>query len=325
MAHNVKDTKKQGWVTLIALVVMAFAVSLGFAPLFELIGEGIAGEIIGSSFGAIFVIILTMFLLNKQTEIEQESKKSERLFDEKVNIYQKIFDICSDMLMDGKLSQDEINRLPFPLIKLQMLASEDVIIAFQEVFNELNRVYDVEGEVVTIQDSDKVEIYRLLSVFSNECRKDLEISDVPVDPEIQKMTVSTISSANKKSNDYTKYEFDGKKLPKNRYVYEVISNHILLNSELTLAEFQDGVLKKDFEGRSGVYETWKTYDEIKELHNSGKSGVFRYFVGKSGDVLNDNELVLRLKDCEICLSRSWGIGHMDVFRESMRSKGIRIE
>ncbi|MDA8903657.1 hypothetical protein N9J15_07940 [Porticoccaceae bacterium] len=325
MAHNVKDTKKQGWVTLIALVVMAFAVSLGFAPLFELIGEGIAGEIIGSSFGAIFVIILTMFLLNKQTEIEQESKKSERLFDEKVNIYQKIFDICSDMLMDGKLSQDEINRLPFPLIKLQMLASEDVIIAFQEVFNELNRVYDVEGEVVTIQDSDKVEIYRLLSVFSNECRKDLEISDVPVDPEIQKMTVSTISSANKKSNDYTKYEFDGKKLPKNRYVYEVISNHILLNPELTLAEFQDGVLKRDFEGRSGVYETWKTYDEIKELHNSGKSGVFRYFVGKSGDVLNDNELVLRLKDCEICLSRSWAIGHMDVFRESMRSKGIRIE
>lgn len=325
MAHNVKDTKKQGWVTLIALVVMAFAVSLGFAPLFELIGEGIAGEIIGSSFGAIFVIILTMFLLNKQTEIEQESKKSERLFDEKVNIYQKIFDICSDMLMDGKLSQDEINRLPFPLIKLQMLASEDVIIAFQEVFNELNRVYDVEGEVVTIQDSDKVEIYRLLSVFSNECRKDLEISDVPVDPEIQKMTVSTISSANKKSNDYTKYEFDGKKLPKNRYVYEVISNHILLNPELTLAEFQDGVLKREFEGRSGVYETWKTYDEIKELHNSGKSGVFRYFVGKSGDVLNDNELVLRLKDCEICLSRSWAIGHMDVFRESMRSKGIRIE
>jgi len=325
MAHNVKDTKKQGWVTLIALVVMAFAVSLGFAPLFELIGEGIAGEIIGSSFGAIFVIILTMFLLNKQTEIEQESKKSERLFDEKVNIYQKIFDICSDMLMDGKLSQDEINRLPFPLIKLQMLASEDVIIAFQEVFNELNRVYDVEGEVVTIQDSDKVEIYRLLSVFSNECRKDLEISDVPVDPEIQKMTVSTISSANKKSNDYTKYEFDGKKLPKNRYVYEVISNHILLNPELTLAEFQDGVLKRDFEGRSGVYETWKTYDEIKELHNSGKSGVFRYFVGKGGDVLNDNELVLRLKDCEICLSRSWGIGHMDVFKESMRSKGIRIE
>ena len=102
MTNKIDDTKKQGWITLIALIVMAFSVSLGFAPLFELLGEGIAGEIIGSSFGAIFVIILTMFLLNKQTEIEQESKKSERLFDEKVNIYQKIFDLSSDMLMDGK-------------------------------------------------------------------------------------------------------------------------------------------------------------------------------------------------------------------------------
>lgn len=325
MPQKSNDTKKQGWVTLVALVVMAFAVSLGFAPLFELIGEGIAGEIIGSSFGAIFVIILTMFLLNKQTEIEQDSKKSERLFDEKVNIYQNIFDISSDMLMDGKLSQDEINRLPFPLIKLQMLACEEVIVAFQEVFNELNRVYDVEGDVVTIQDYDKVEIYRLLSIFSNECRKDLEISDVSVDPKIQKMTISTISASNKKSNDYTKYVFGGKKLPKNRYVYEVISNHLKGNPEITLAQFQDEVLKRDFEGRTGVYEAWKTYDEIKQLYNSGKSGAYRYFVGKGGDVLNNAELVLKLKDGEICLSRSWGIGQMEIFRESMRNRGIRIE
>ncbi len=325
MTNKIDDTKKQGWITLIALIVMAFSVSLGFAPLFELLGEGIAGEIIGSSFGAIFVIILTMFLLNKQTEIEQESKKSERLFDEKVNIYQKIFDLSSDMLMDGKLSQDEINRLPFPLIKLQMLACEEVIVAFQEVFNELNRIYDVEGDVVAIQDHDKIEIYRLLSAFSNECRKDLEISDAAIDPKIQQMTVSTISAANKKANDYTKYEFDGKKLPKNRYVYKVISNHLLENPGLTVAEFKDGVLEKGFEGRSGVYEAWKTYEEIKEIHNSGKSGTFRYFVGKGGDILNDTELVLRLKDGEICLSRSWTIGQMDSFRESMRSKGIRLE
>ena len=325
MSKKIDDTKKQGWVTLIALIVMAFSVSLGFAPLFEFIGEGIAGEIIGSSFGAIFVIILTMFLLNKQTEIEQESKKSERLFDEKVNIYQRIFDLCSDMLMDGKLSQEEINKLPFPLIKLQMLACEDVVVAFQEVFNELNLIYDVEGEVVTIQDHDKVEIYRLLSTFSNECRKDLEISDVSVDPKIEQMTVSAISAANKKANDYTKYEFDGKKLPKNRYVYEVISNHLRLNPELTLKQFKDDVLARDLGGRTGIYETWKTYEEIKEIHNSGKSGTFRYFIGKGGDVINDNELVLKLKDSQICLSRFWGIGHMNSFRDSMRSKGIRYE
>jgi len=76
-----------------------------------------------------------MFLLNKQTEIEQESKKSERVFHEKVELYKQILDICSDMLKDGNLTQDEINRLPFPLIRLQMLADDQVISSFQKVFN----------------------------------------------------------------------------------------------------------------------------------------------------------------------------------------------
>ena len=127
MKKNIQETRKQSWLLLLALVIIAFAVSIGFSPLFELIDGGIAARILGSSFGAIFVIVLTMFLLNKQTEIEQESKKSERVFDEKVKIYQIILDICRDMLMDGKLTQEEINRLPFPLIKLQMLADENVI------------------------------------------------------------------------------------------------------------------------------------------------------------------------------------------------------
>ena len=82
MKTKINKTRKQGWITLIALVIIAFAIYIGFSPLFELIKGGIAGRVLGSSFGAIFVIILTMFLLNKQTEIEQESKKSERVFDE---------------------------------------------------------------------------------------------------------------------------------------------------------------------------------------------------------------------------------------------------
>ena len=133
MKQNINVTRRQGWITLVSLVIIAFAVSIGFTPLFELIGDGIASRIIGSSFGAIFVIILTMFLLNKQTEIEQESKKSERVFDEKVKIYQQILDITKDMLLDGKLTPEEINRLPFPLIRLQMLADDKVIESFQKV------------------------------------------------------------------------------------------------------------------------------------------------------------------------------------------------
>tara|TARA_B110000977_G_C11048677_1_gene481515 strand:- start:218 stop:481 length:264 start_codon:yes stop_codon:yes gene_type:complete len=78
------DTRKKGINTLIALTVIAVSVYIGFTPLYHLIGGGVAGAVVGSSFGAIFVIILTMYLLNKQTEIEQESKRGEKVFEEKM-------------------------------------------------------------------------------------------------------------------------------------------------------------------------------------------------------------------------------------------------
>jgi len=321
MKKNIQETRKQSWLLLLALVIIAFAVSIGFSPLFELIDGGIAARILGSSFGAIFVIVLTMFLLNKQTEIEQESKKSERVFDEKVKIYQIILDICRDMLMDGKLTQEEINRLPFPLIKLQMLADENVISSFQEVFKKINEVYSIEGEVITIEDEDKNKIYELLSKFSNECRIDLEISDTRLIDQLLTATVSTISSSSKKANDRTKYSFNGKDLAKNKYVYTVITNYLNENPSTTMDEFSN-ILEKNFNGKTGSYEAWKTYDEVLNL----KSGAFRFFVSSSrDDIHKDKKMVIKLADEEICLNRTWMLPDMKPLRVMLKDKGLRIE
>ena len=98
---SLKETRKKGSRTLISIAVIAIAVYIGFEPLIANVPDGVAKSVISSSFGAIFVIILTMYLLNKQTEIEQESKKSERVFDEKVRLFREIMDITRDMLLDG--------------------------------------------------------------------------------------------------------------------------------------------------------------------------------------------------------------------------------
>ena len=309
----------------LAIIIIGISVFLGFTPLYEKVQGGVAGAVIGASFGAIFVVILTNYLLTKQTEVEQESKRSERVFDEKVKIYQKILDICSDTLIDGKLTQEEINRLPFPLIRLQMLAGDEVIQAFQLVFGKLNSVYEEDGEVVEIQDEDKNEIYKLLGDFSNECRKDLEISNVAIKESIQQATVNEISQSNKKINDQTKFKFDGKMLPKSQYVYSVVTNYLNENPQLTLEQFKDRVFDRDFDNRKGQYETWKTYKEVMHLHYNG-SGAFRYYVSEvPKDIEKNKDKVIKLADEEICLSRNWGIGNMAPFRELMKSKNIRIE
>ena len=325
MKKNLNDTRKQGWLTLISLVIIAFAVSIGFSPLFEFIGDGIASRVIGSSFGAIFVIILTMFLLNKQTEIEQESKKSERVFDEKVKIYQEILDITKDMLLDGKLTPEEINRLPFPLIRLQMLADDKVIESFQKVFNKLNEVYGEEdGDIVEIKDEQRDEIYQLLSDFSGECRKDLQISDVEIDPSIKERTATTISNSGKKSKDYSRYSFDGVELPKNGYVYAVIENYVSQNPGITLDQFPQKVIERNFNGRKNIYEVWKTYDEAIKLYQD--KGYKRFYVTKrGGDYINDKDMVIKLADAEICISNQWDLDGVEKFIEHMKRIGIRIE
>lgn len=326
MKKNLSDTRKQGWLTLISLVIIAIAVSIGFSPLFEFIGDGIASRVIGSSFGAIFVIILTMFLLNKQTEIEQESKKSERVFDEKVKIYQEILDITKDMLLDAKLTREEFNRLPFPLIRLQMLADDKVVESFQKVFDKLNQIYGKdEGDIVAIEDDMMYEIYALLSDFSGECRKDLQISDAEIDPTIKAKTTATISNSGKKTKDYSKYSFDGKELSKAAYVYTVIKNHIEENSDITLDQFSQRVIERNFNGkRKNAFEVWKTYAEAIDQYKENTK-YKRYYVTKGGDYLNDKDMVIKLKDAEICISNQWGLPGITDFIAHMKKLGIRTE
>jgi len=308
------------------LSVIAITVYIGFAPLFSLVGGGVAGAVIGSSFGAIFVIILTMYLLNKQTEIEQETKKSERVFDEKVRLYQQILDIARDILIDGNLSEEEINRLPFPVIRLQMLGADETIAAFQKVFAKLNAVYaETDGDSINISENDRNEIFQMLSSFAGVCRKDLGISDKDVSEKISKETNQAIANSGKKERDYTKYSFDGKKLAKNRYVWNVISNFINENPGMTLNEFEKVINRVPSELAEKKEGIWKTYDEAIELFVSKGSKHKRHFITDTKDVLSGKELVLKLKDEEICITNQWNLRQITCFVEMIKQKGIRYE
>ena len=133
--------------TIIAIFIIGIAVYLGFTPLFELINGGVAGAVVGSSFGAIFVIVLTMYLLNKQTEIEQESKRGEKIFEEKMKIYYKIFEDTEAMLDDGKISkEDEMKKLPFVMTRLITIGSDEVISSYQNFYGQINEIFENKPE-----------------------------------------------------------------------------------------------------------------------------------------------------------------------------------
>tara|TARA_B100001250_G_C19671146_1_gene731523 strand:- start:18 stop:881 length:864 start_codon:yes stop_codon:yes gene_type:complete len=192
------ETRKKGTQAIAALAIIGVSVYLGFEPLFKFVEGGVSGGIIGASLGATFVIILTMYLLNKQTEIEQESKRGEKLFEEKLKIYWEIFDATELMLEDGCISKEqEMKKLPFVMARLVTIGSDDVIAAYQVVYDEINKVFDEKpDDIVELSDMQKQNLIIEIVEFSNACRVDLGVSSKGLGTDVVKKTTNAIEKSN---------------------------------------------------------------------------------------------------------------------------------
>ena len=306
---KLEQTRQQGIKTLIVLFVVGAAVFLGFSPLFELVNEGVAGRIVGATFAAIFAILMTMFLLNKQTEIEQESKKSERVFDEKVELYKDILERAKDMLEDGQINSKEFLSLPFTMIKMQMIGGDEAIQIYTEFFEKINEIFEAdENEVVQIPDSQVQQVFSLLSRFSVQCRVDLGISDTPIDESIFARTISAVEQSDKAikgKKDTTKYTFNGEALAKSRLVLAVVKDYVSKNPDTS---FDD--LKKAFPDEWQADKpnqrnraVFVRLIEAEKLFND--KGHKRHFF-KEGETI-------QLSDEVIAVSNQWGIGNIGGF------------
>lgn len=310
--NNIMSSKKareRGNRNILILAVIAISIYIGFEPLIELVPEGVARSVVSSSFGAIFVIILTMYLLNKQTEIEQESKRSERVFDEKVKLYQQIMDIMRDMLLDSKISNEEINRLPFPVVKLQMIGGDAVIHAFMSVNNKLNAIYAAsDDDEVAISEDDRNSLFKLLLQFAGECRSDLSISEEKLDAGIIDKSVETVAETGKKARDYQKFSFDGEDLSKARYIHRIIKTFADESPGMTLADFNEAV-PRDADFNKNV---WVTFEEAIEISERDRR---RHYI-------RDSEKIY-LSDATVCVRSGQSLESTLNWIEFFKSKGIR--
>lgn len=306
------ETKRQGVKTLAILFIVGIAVFFGYTPLFELVDGGIAGRIIGATFGAIFAILMTMFLLNKQTEIEQESKKSERVFDEKVVLYKEILNQSKDMLEDGQIDLKEVLALPFTMIQIQMIGGDETIKVYTSFFEKINEIYENdENEVVTIPEKQSQEVFSLLSRFSVQCRVDLGISDTPIDESIFVRTINAVEQSDKavkSKKDHSKYTFKGKSYGKGRLVLAVVKDYVSNNPNTS---FDD--LKKAFP------DSWQA-GGAKKLDNRAVFGKLSDAEKKSSENANNKRFhffkegeTIQLSDEVIAVSNQWGIGNIGGF------------
>ena len=305
---KIKETRKAGTKTLIAIAIIGVSVYIGFEPLFDKVGGGVPGKVLGASFGAIFMIVLTMYLLNKQTEIEQESKKSEKVFEEKVKLYKSMLATTKEMLRDGKVSSEETTELSFSMVELQMVGADETINAFSSVLDKINKIFNQQvGDPVDLEDVERVDILRLLSVFAQKCRVDLGINESELKEEIFEKTFSEIEEAIKGKKDITKYNFkENKNLGKGRLVLAVVKDYVENNPEIS---FEELLLVFPSELRS-VYGVFARTEEVEEKHQ------VRYFM-KDADRI-------ALSDSTIAVCNQWGITNIDPFLGVCKKLGLEI-
>ena len=276
LIHRIKGKK-----TLFSILILGIAVYVGFTPLFSLTSD-VAKSVIGSAFGTIFVVIITMYLLNKQTEVEQESKKGEVLFQKKLELYSEILKDLKKCLEDEKISQSEVHQSIFSSIELQMIASENTINSYNIVFEEIKNQYDADPEDgdTPIDSRIQGQIMSALLEFANSCRSDLGVGDGHQD---EKDALDNVREAIKKATDPSfvqvqedEVDDDGERMQLDPKISWKINNEPKTNSNFVIS-----VVKLYVEQAKIVNKNITSKEIFGEIHegNISRNGpIFPHFI-----------------------------------------------
>ena len=103
--------KKKLDFTYIAIIILSIALYVGFDDLITGAASGTARDTISAALAAIFVLITTMYLLNKQTDIEQKKKLEEKIYINKFKIYDEVINVLQDIgYIEFKISDESYKK-----------------------------------------------------------------------------------------------------------------------------------------------------------------------------------------------------------------------
>lgn len=159
--------------------IIAFSSFLAFEPLFEHLGQKASQEFAAAIFGTIFAAVITMVLLNKQTETEEERSRSEKVFEQKITLYNQAIDTLQSIFekQDDRnqimLERSHITQLEFLLAKMMMIGNDKTINEFKAFYEIVTNNYSPQTKILYLDSSDKQTIFR----FADYCREELGLSD----------------------------------------------------------------------------------------------------------------------------------------------------
>jgi hypothetical protein len=155
------------------LLVLGIALAAVLFALFSLfLDQGTppyAFEIAAAFMGALVTVVITMILLNRQSEAEMLKERNVELLKQKITVYGDLIDRLEAIMRKGEVSLEDEIAIQMLNLKLSFFASTDVL----RKFNEFARQFSLVAADRKVTDQERTELLDALGELAAIIRHDL--------------------------------------------------------------------------------------------------------------------------------------------------------
>lgn len=207
----------------ISIIFLATALYVGFDKLIFTVQSETARETLNAAISVIFVIITTMYMLTKQTQIEQEKELKTAIFRKKLDLYESSLQTWQKVcFVDTEIDKEQFGQCVEVLLRLGMIAPTNVLENGTEIFSKINTVY-MDDEKRSMKPEEQTKIFSDICKFIEATRADLDLPNSQLPEKLTKsFNENVVNVGASVSKNYDKFLFNGRELGKGRLVLELV-------------------------------------------------------------------------------------------------------
>jgi hypothetical protein len=161
--------RRQTVVLLGLSVVLVVALYFLFSLFLENTTIPYAYEIAAAFMGALVTVVITMVLLNRQSEVETLKERNVELLKQKIAVYAGLMDRLEAIMLKGEVSLEDEIAVQMLNLRLSLFASTDVLTKF----NEFARQFSLVAADRKVTGKERAELMDVLGQLSTTIRHDL--------------------------------------------------------------------------------------------------------------------------------------------------------
>jgi hypothetical protein len=284
-----------------AIIVLSIALYVGFDDLIFGGASGTARDTISAALAAIFVLITTMYMLNKQTDVEHKKKLDTEIFKRKFIIYDQLISILQNIgHYKLTVNDDDYRKCLNKHYELVMVAPAEIVSISVKILNLLKDIREV-GKVKALDEVnlDEVNQQALRDFIDDFCilaRADFNLPEAEkFNPNAYKDNMDKVTEPGSKNLD--KFEFNGRSYTKNRLVLEVVRHTVDVKKVENIDKLK--ILFPDSYWSEGKESSSKNAF-IVELKKDAENKRARFFTKKDDIIKFDNS------NAEVIVNNQWG-------------------